>query len=94
MPNIYYCQPINRGSGILRAVLSCEEGRRLLKQNSVHYAGQEFPMTALERAADFAVLRIFEEELDEKWRAGFYRFEGDIMRIEEAVRACTSELSE
>jgi hypothetical protein len=92
MPNIYYCQPINRGSGILRAVLSSEEGRSLLKQHSFHYAGPQFPTTAQDRAADFAVLRILDEERDEEWRAGFYRLDADIMRIEEAIQACTAML--
>ena len=64
MPNIYYCQPINRGSGMLRAVLSGEEAGSLLKQHTSHYAGQQFPAAAQGRAADFAVLRIFEKELD------------------------------
>ena len=94
MPNIYYCQPINRGSGTLRAVLPREEGRSLLKQHSFHYAGEEFPTTAQYHASDFAVLRILKEELDEKWQAGFCRFDADIMRIEEAVQACTTKLSQ
>jgi hypothetical protein len=91
MPNIYYSQSIKRGSCILRAVLSWEEGRSLLKLHSVHYAGQQFPTTDQGRAADFAILRIFEEELDEDWRAGFYHFDADIMRIEEALQACTEQ---
>jgi hypothetical protein len=92
MPNIYYCQPSNRGCGILRAVLSREAGRSLLKQHSFHYAGPQFPTTAQDRATDFAVLRIFDEELGGEWRAGFYRLDADIMRIEEAVQACTAGL--
>jgi hypothetical protein len=51
-------------------------------------------MTAQDHASDFAVLRILKEELDEKWQAGFYRFDADIMRIEEAVQACTTKLSQ
>jgi hypothetical protein len=94
MPNIYYCHSSNPGSGILRAVLSGEAGRSLLKQQSFHYAGEQFPTTAQDRATDFAVLRIFDNDLDEKWRAGFYLFEADIMRIEEAVQACTARLPE
>ncbi len=93
MPNLYYCQSTNRSLGILRAVLTWDQGRSLLSQHAVHYAGQQFPTTARDRAADFAVLRIFDEELDEEWRAGFYRFDADIMQIEEAVQACTAKLS-
>jgi hypothetical protein len=94
MSNIYYCQPINRGCGIVRAVLSSEDGRSLLKRHSFHYTGKQFPTTAQDRVADFAVLRIFDEELDEEWRAGFYCLDADIMRIEEAVQACTTKPSE
>jgi hypothetical protein len=93
MPNLYYCQSTNHSLGILRAVLTWDQGRSLLNQHAVHYAGQQFPTTAQDRAADFAVLRIFDEELDEEWRAGFYRFDADNMRIEEAVQACTAKLS-
>jgi hypothetical protein len=88
MPNIYYCQAINRGCGILRAVLSWEQGRSLLQQRSFQYTGQQFPAAGQDWAGDYAVLRIFDEEPDEEWQAGFYRFDGDLMRIEEAVRAC------
>jgi hypothetical protein len=41
---------------------------------------------------EFAELRIFEGELSEQWRAGFYRFDDDIMKMEQAVQACTAEL--
>jgi hypothetical protein len=94
MPNIYYCQSLNRGCGILRAVLSWEEGINLLEQLSFCHTGQQFPTTAQDPAADFAVLRILDEELDEEWRPGFYRFDADIMRIEEVLQACTAMLSE
>jgi hypothetical protein len=38
---------------------------------------------------DFAVIRIFEEERDDKWQVGFYSFDADIMQIEEGVQTCT-----
>jgi hypothetical protein len=90
MPNIYYCNSISRSAGMLRAVLSWEDGRSLLKLYSFRYTGLEFPTMAKERTADFAVLRIFEGEPDDHWEAGFYSFDGDIMRIEEAVQARTT----
>jgi hypothetical protein len=94
MAKIYYCQPIHSGSGMLRAVLSGEEAGSLLKQYTSLYAGQQFPETAQGRAADFAVLHILDEEIDKKWQAGFYRFDADIMLIEESVQDCTSKLSQ
>jgi len=94
MPNLYFCQRISRGLGILRAVLSSEEGRNFLNHTSAHYVGQQFPTMNQGLAADFAVLRIFEEEADEEWRAGFYCFDADIMRIEKELEACTTKLPE
>jgi hypothetical protein len=88
MPNIYYSSLANNGLCILRAVLSCEEGRNLLKLCSVRYAGLQFPTMANGRNPDFAVIRIFEGERDDKWQVGFYSFDGDIMQIEEGVQTC------
>ena len=89
MPNIYYCSLANHGLGILRAVLSWEESKNLLKLCSVQYAGLQFPTVVQGRTPDFALLRIFEEERDDKLQVGFYSFDDDIMQIEEGVRTCT-----
>jgi hypothetical protein len=94
MPNIYYyCQSGKRGRGMLRAVMSMEEGKCFLKLNASHYIGQEFPATDVNSAPDFAILRVLDEETTEEYPVGFYRFDADIERIEEAVRACTTKLS-
>jgi hypothetical protein len=92
MPNLYYCQAINRGSAVLRAVLSAEESKNLLKLHPAQYAGQQFPMAAPDQATDFAVLRILESEPSAECRPGFYRFDADLLQIEEAVQACTAKL--
>jgi hypothetical protein len=42
---------------------------------------------------NFAILRVLDEETTEEYPVGFYRFDADIERIEEAVRACTTKLS-
>jgi hypothetical protein len=39
-----------------------EEGKRLLELHASRYVGQGFPTSTLDSAADFAVLRIFDEE--------------------------------
>jgi hypothetical protein len=89
MPNIYYCNGLaNSGLGTLRAVLSWEESRNLLKMHAVQYAGVQFPTMAQGRASDFAVLRILDEERADKWQVGFYSFDGDILQIEECVQTC------
>jgi hypothetical protein len=90
MSNLYFCQSINRGTGILRAVLSWEEGSGILNRHSARYVGQQFPTANQDDGTDFALLRIFEEESNDDWRAGFYRIDGDIMQMEESVQACTA----
>jgi hypothetical protein len=87
MPTIYYCLA-NNDLGTLRAVLSWEETRKLLKLCSVQYAGLQFPTMAQARASDFAVLRILDEERDDKWQVGFYSIDRDIVQIEEWVQTC------
>jgi hypothetical protein len=90
MANIYYSNSLNR-HGSLRAVLSSDEGSRLLKEHSAHYVGQQFPGSP-SPGVDFAVLRVFEGEMNAEWRAGFYLFEDNILRIEEAVHSCDADL--
>jgi hypothetical protein len=39
-------------------------------------------------------IRIHDEEgLGEEWQAGFYCFDADIMRVEDAIQASTARLS-
>jgi hypothetical protein len=73
---------------MLRAVLSLD----LLKLHASCYVGQEFPVSTLDSAADFAVLRIFDEEPNEGSRVGFQRFDTELGRIDDTVRACTTKL--
>jgi hypothetical protein len=93
MANIYYSRSVSR-QGILRAVLSSEEGRYLLKEYSAKYAGQQYPTTGQRSGVDFAVLRIFEGEMTEQWRAAFYLFDDDVIRIEGAVQSCEGRISQ
>ena len=75
----------------MRAVLSWEESQKLLGQHVAEHTGH-FPTPNPGRASDFAVLRIFEEESNEKWRSGFYSFDADIMKIEEALQASIAKV--
>ena len=86
MANIYYSQPANR-RGILRAVLSLEESRNLLKQHMIRYAGKQFPTASQGLKADFAVLQVFDGETNEEWKSGFYQFDDDITQVEATVRS-------
>jgi len=85
MANIYYSYSSNR-RGILRAVLSPEQVRIMLKEHSVRSAGHQFPTAALTSKDDFAVLQVFELEASEELAAGFYLFDEDITQIEEEIQ--------
>lgn len=86
MPNLYFCESIKQS--MLRAVLSREEAMSLLGHHSANYVGQGFPTKEKGRATNFALLRVFDAEANKNWRPGFYRFDADIMRIDEALQAC------
>jgi hypothetical protein len=90
MPNIYYCNSFSRGSSMLRSALPSEEAKRLLKLQSAHYVGSQFPAMAQNQRVNFAVLRIFNNEIGE-WRAGLYCFDADITDIEETLQACMAK---
>jgi hypothetical protein len=85
MPNLYFIQS-GSNSGMLRAVLSQQEGGALLRRHPADYVGRAFPEAA---ESSCALLRVFDEEADNAWRAGFYRFSADVMQIEEALREST-----
>jgi hypothetical protein len=92
MANVYYSYPTNR-RGILRAVLSSEAARFLLKGYPHKYSGQEFPATGDDQREDIAVLRIIAGGVDEEFQAGFYVLDEDIMYIEEELQSLTNKLS-
>ena len=83
MANIYYSYTNNR-RGVLRAVLSSEEGICLLSEVPARYAGQQFP-TGHDSNVDFATLRLFDGE-DKEHSPGFYLFDANLMRIEEVMQ--------
>jgi hypothetical protein len=86
MANIYYSYSDNR-AGVLRAVVSSEDGRWLLKAHSAKYAGPQFP-TSDNSEANFAVLRIFPGEESEEMHVGFYLLYDDIGKIDATVHFC------
>ena len=92
LANVYYSYPSNR-RGILRAVLSSEEAKCLLKEHSAHYTGQQFPTMSLDPRVEVAILLIFEEEANEECRAGLYLFHDDIMQVEEEIHSCHAKSS-
>jgi hypothetical protein len=85
--NIYYSSAGNH-LGVLRAVLSSEEGRCLLGEHAARYVGQQFPAAGHDSEVDFAVLRIFEGEQNKEYCPGFYVFGDNLIRIEDAVKSC------
>ena len=79
---------------MLRAVLSWEQAKDLLRLHPANYVGLQFPATIRDRKTDFAALRVFKAESDKEWRGGFYCFDADITAIEEAMQICSTKLSE
>jgi hypothetical protein len=88
MPNLYFCQPHAKNQGMLRAVLSLNECKRLVNGHSATYLGEQFPHFSDTNAsgADFALLRVVEGETNPDWRPGFYKLESDLNDINEALR--------
>jgi hypothetical protein len=83
MPNLYFCQPHAQNQGMLRAVLTLEDCKRLPPLKSAKYVGDRFPSLSGEhnRAADFAVLSVSAKEASGEWRSGYYRCDADLMEI-------------
>jgi hypothetical protein len=87
MPNLYFCQPHAQNQGMLRAVISVDDCSYLVKPNSAIYLGEEFPKVcdANGKSADFAVLGVSAEEANGEWRRGYYRFDADLMELNEQL---------
>jgi hypothetical protein len=83
MPNLYFCQPHAQNQGMLRAVISLEDCKQLVAVRPATYLGDQFPKVceASPKSADFAVLGISSDEADSEWRAGYYRFDADLMEL-------------
>ena len=89
MPNLYFCQPHAKNQGMLRAVLSLNECEQVASKHDVRFFGETFPSLSdgpATDARDFAVLRFAAEETSGKWKAGFYRVESDLNRLNEDIR--------
>ena len=93
MANIYYSHPSNR-RGILRAVLSSQVARLLLKELPGRYVGYQFPTASDGQRTDFGILRVFESEADEEFQVGFYVLDEDITYLEEEVQSCNAKLAQ
>jgi hypothetical protein len=87
MPNIYFCQPNTKNQGMLRAVLSVNEFEKVASRHNVTYVGENFPTVAGEQAQtdDFAVISFRPNETTPQWRSGYYRFDSDLAKINEAL---------
>jgi hypothetical protein len=83
MANLYFCQPHAQNQGMLRAVIPLKDCRHLIAPSKITYVGDQFPKVyqgALD-SADFAVLGVKAEEADGDWRAGYYRFDTDLVEL-------------
>ena len=82
MPNLYFCQPHAQNQGMLRAVLSPEDAKRLIGSHGAKYVGEKFPTVGTgDRNKDFAVLGFSPAEAKGGWQPGYYCFEADLMEL-------------
>ena len=57
MPNLYFCQPHAQNQGMLRAVISPADAKRLIGPGAAKYVGETFPAVATgDKSKDFAVI--------------------------------------
>jgi len=91
MPNLYFCQPHAKNQGMLRAVLSIHECERVVSEHPARYVGEQFPALGNGNGStdDFAVISFRAEEITNVWRAGYYRLDSDLTKINEAILALT-----
>lgn len=83
MPNLYFCQPHAQNQGMLRAVISPADAKRLVGSGVARYVGEQFPRVGGtdDKSKDFAVLGFAPAEAQGEWRAGYYCFEADLMEL-------------
>jgi hypothetical protein len=87
MPNLYFCQPHAQNQGMLRAIVSLDDCKYLVAPDKMTYVGEKFPKVwdGSTRSADFAVLSVEAGEAQGEWRAGYYRFEADLMELNQQL---------
>jgi hypothetical protein len=82
MPNLYFCQPHAQNQGMLRAVISLDDARRLIGSGDAKYVGERFPTVgSADQCKDFAVLGFSSAEAQGEWRPGYYCFDADLMEL-------------
>jgi len=87
MPSLYFCQPHAQNQGMLRAIVSLEDCKYLVTPERMTYVGEQFPKMSdgSRQAADFAVLGVDSSEAQGDWRPGYYRFEADLMELNQQL---------
>jgi hypothetical protein len=87
MPNLYFCQPGHRNTGMLRAVLTTNECDRIFRPDEGTYLGDQFPVSICANGVekDFSVVGISSGEDTRVWRLGFYRFDVDLADLNKRV---------
>src|SRR5260370_9960715 len=89
MPTLYFCQPHAKNQGMLRAVLSIKECKRVVSQHRATYVGEQFPKLPTEQVAanDFAVLNCPPEETPVGCRPAYYRLDFTLTALSESLLA-------
>jgi len=92
MPNLYFCQPHAQNQGMLRAVISVADCKRLIGTGVARYVGEQFPAVSGngDQSKDFAVLGFSPSEAQGEWKAGYYCFEADLMELNAQLLTLTT----
>lgn len=87
MPNLYFCQPGHKNTGMLRAVLTSEECDRIFSPAEGTFLGDRFPeiLCGDGIGKDFSVVAIAMGEVSNEWHPGFYRFDADLEELNKRV---------
>lgn len=72
---------------MLRAVLTAEECNRIFTPGQGTFLGERFPDAVYDSGVekDFSVVAIAAAEVTNEWHLGFYRFDADLMELNERV---------
>jgi hypothetical protein len=83
---VFYCGGSAGSLGVLRAVTPLAALCELLSKETVKYVGDCFPESQGE-TSPCTVIEITPEEVQTRWRSGFYRVEKGPLEFEELLRS-------
>jgi hypothetical protein len=88
MANLYFCQRNANNQGMLRAVLSEAQCKRLVKTLPAEYIGTQFPSPRTQTGSDdYAVLSVEKTDAAQECQPGYYRLKSDLDEVNAVLMA-------